>query len=81
MNRLIMELSWIQRRENLSGSSLSWSLLMKQVDELIVLGLGVTQLPQCFPLKVTERICFADYLGIMQAQVRPKVRGKDIYIT
>lgn len=54
---------------------------MKQVVELIVLGLGATQLSQCLAplLIVTERICSADYLYIMQAG--PKVRRADMYIT
>lgn len=59
--------SWIHRREKLSGSSLFWSLFMKQVDEHIVLGLGVTQFPQCFDslLIVIQRICSADYMYFM----------------
>lgn len=50
---------------------------MKKVDELIVLGLCVTQLPQCLAplLIVTERISSADYLDIVQPQARPKLRG------
>lgn len=54
---------------------------MKQVDELIVLGLGATQFPQCFAslLIVIQRICSADYLYIMEA--RPKVRRTDMFIT
>lgn len=54
---------------------------MKQIDELIAVGLGATQLPQYLaPLPiVTQRICSADYLYIMQA--RPDVRRTDIYIT
>lgn len=53
---------------------------MKQVDELIVLGLGATQFPQCFNslLIVIQRICSADYMCIMQ--VRPKVRRTDMYL-
>lgn len=55
---------------------------MKQVDELIVLGLCVTRLPQYLVplLIVTERISSADYLDIVQPQARPKVRGTYGYV-